>query len=277
MLALSVVMYSVSATHWALFIYHIEVLEANPFADLDMKYWAAVWLPSINYILSDAIVLWRAWVLWNRKFLLFVPPLIFLMCNFGTSVASAILFYQALQMDSAHNSKAVETLIISLHLEWSVWILTLATNLWGTGLIFIRAWQHRRFLRSLSIDKTFKSSAEQVLAFLVESGIIYLCIWITEIFTTVPRVVPGTESFHSAMAQLSGMYPSMIIVVVALRLSTADVLSRSNAEGNSLIIITSPSSSPAQRRLAEDIEKSLDGRSTPALSDSDSDSDAMST
>ena len=28
----------------------------------------------------------------------------------------------------------------ALHLEWSVWILTFATNIWATGLIFIRAW-----------------------------------------------------------------------------------------------------------------------------------------
>ena len=58
----------------------------------------------------------------------------------------------------------------------------------------------------------------------------------------------------------------MIVVVVALRLSAADVLSRPGAEGNSLIVITSPSSSPAQPQLAKDIEDSLDGRSAPILS-----------
>jgi len=36
--------------------------------------------------------------------------------------------------------KEIETLNVSLHFEWSVWILTFATNLWATGLIFIRAW-----------------------------------------------------------------------------------------------------------------------------------------
>jgi len=63
-----------------------------------------------------------------------------------------------------------------------------------------------------------------------------------------------------------GMYPTMIVVVVALRLSTADVLSRSGAGVNSFIAFTPPSSGPAQPQLAKDIENSPDGRSTPALS-----------
>jgi hypothetical protein len=36
--------------------------------------------------------------------------------------------------------------------------------------------QHRRFLRSLLDKENAKSKAEKALAFLVESGVIYLCI-----------------------------------------------------------------------------------------------------
>jgi hypothetical protein len=38
--------------------------------------------------------------------------------------------------------------------------------------------QHRRFLRSLLDEESAKSKAEKALAFLVESGVIYLCIWV---------------------------------------------------------------------------------------------------
>ena len=39
----------------------------------------------MKYILSDGIVLWRAWIFWNQKLLLFVIPLISLVCTLGKS------------------------------------------------------------------------------------------------------------------------------------------------------------------------------------------------
>jgi len=48
MLALSVVMYAVSATHWALFLSRVEVFQANPLAKLDIIDWVVIYLPSIN-------------------------------------------------------------------------------------------------------------------------------------------------------------------------------------------------------------------------------------
>jgi len=266
MLALSVVMYAVSTVHWALFLSRVEVFEVDPSSPVDIKDWVVNYLPSITYVLSDVIVLWRAWVLWpgNYRFWLFIPPLILLLCNIGASVASAVLFLEAIQMKPG---PVLEDFNTALHLLWTEWFLTFATNLWATGLIFIRAWQHRRLLRSLSVKETFKSNTEQVLAFLVESGALYLGLWIAVIVTSVPQVTFGAESFHTAVAQLVGMYPTMIVVVVALRLSTADVLSRPDAEGKSFIAFTPSSPSPARPKLAQDIENSLDGRSTPALSD----------
>jgi len=56
-------------------------------------------------------------------------------CSLGTSVASAIYFYQG-QVSKLNLHK----ITLSLHFEWSIWFLTFGTNLWATGLIFIRAW-----------------------------------------------------------------------------------------------------------------------------------------
>jgi len=48
---------------------------------------------------------------------------------------------------------------------------------------------------------------------------------------------PGMGFFHSVIVQLVGMYPTMIVVVVAMQLSTADILSRPDAEADSPICI----------------------------------------
>ncbi|KAH9969512.1 hypothetical protein BC827DRAFT_1372325 [Russula dissimulans] len=177
MLALSVVMYVVSATHWALNISYIEAFKAGLLTKVVTIEFALIYLPSVNYMLSDGILLWRAWVLWNRRFLLFITPLIFLVCTFGTTIASVVNFFNIFQVQSGHiiMNKGTST---STTLLSSAAFFTIGTNLWATGLIFIRAWQHRRVLRSLGVKGTFRSNTEKTLAFLVGSGVLYLCIWV---------------------------------------------------------------------------------------------------
>jgi len=239
MLALSVVMYAVSATHWALNISYIEAFKAGLLAKAVTIGFALKYLPSINYILSDGILLWRAWVLWNRRFLLFITPLIFLVCTFVTTISSAIYFFNAFQVKSGYvilnkelGSTAIRT---SSALATAAAFFTIGTNIWATGLIFIRAWQHRRVLRSLGVKGTFRSNTEKTLAFLVESGVLYLFCWIAYMSTNAVRLVgnPGIGFFHAIIVQIVGMYPTMIVVVVAMQLSTADILSHPGAEANS--------------------------------------------
>jgi len=63
------------------------------------------------------------------------------------------------------------------------------------------------------------------------------------------------------------MYPTTIFVVVAMQLSTADILSRPGAETGSPFVLTLQSPSPQLQMVAEDAESSPDGRSTSVLSD----------
>ncbi|KAH9969506.1 hypothetical protein BC827DRAFT_3813 [Russula dissimulans] len=171
----------------------------------------------VKYVLSDVIVLWRAWVLWNRRVLLFIPPMISLICTIGTTIASAIYFFESFTITGIDDSKR----ILAIYLEWTIWFLTFGTNLWATVLIFIRAWyvtfdrtvtwlacygessrQHRRFLRSLSVKQTLKGKAEKALAFLIESGALYLFIWLLYILTSISLDTYGMFFFHTSMAQV---------------------------------------------------------------------------
>jgi len=250
MLALSIVMYAVSAAHWALSIVYTEVLEAGLLTKAIMIEFAIIYLPSVNYLLSDVILLWQAWVLWNRRFLLFIPPLISLVCTLGTTVASGIYLndsYRVVSGDVIINNRSIT---IRKFLVWSVAFSTIGTNLWATGLIFIRAWQHRRLLRSLGAKGTFRSNTEKTLAFLVESGALYLCIWIVYLSTSVVEgrpgapESPGVDFFNSMIVQFVGMYPTMIVVVVAMQLSTADILSHPGAEAVSPFVFRPLSPGP---------------------------------
>ena len=94
-------MYAVSATHWALVVsIAIRGLRVGEILMTPSEVLAVEYLPTINvrrsltaqlgqvlisvkYILSDGIVLWRAWVLWDRRVTLFIPPFLFLVCTLG--------------------------------------------------------------------------------------------------------------------------------------------------------------------------------------------------
>ncbi|KAI0300366.1 hypothetical protein BC826DRAFT_992902 [Russula brevipes] len=255
MLAVSMVMYTISATHWAINVTDsVKALRVGRFVRTPIRQLVAVYLPTVNYVLSDAVVVWRAWTLWNRRLWLFVPPLISLVCTLITSVVGATYYYKSSLGRSKHDR------VLSHYFGWTIWTLTVGTNLWATSLIFIRTWQHRRFLRSLCVKEAITTSTEKALAFMVESGALYLCIWITYIIVT-STAAKGVLLFKQPSSKLlppttQGIYPTAIVVVVTMRLSTADILSRPCSEtGNSTIVFSPPSPCP-QSSTAEDVGSS---------------------
>ena len=106
-----------------------------------------------KYILGDGIVVWRAWVLWgpSRRFTLFTPPILSLVCMLGElkqfetlfSVDRSISVLAVVGAAFMYLSNAYQLnpeAAVSRHLGWSVGALSLCTNLWATSLIFIRMW-----------------------------------------------------------------------------------------------------------------------------------------
>ena len=104
MLAVTAAMYTVSALHWAVnMVIAAKSLRADALLITPFEMLAASCLPFINvrhllrlphlrrmliagkYILGDGIVVWRAWVLWgpSRRFTLFTPPILSLVCMLG--------------------------------------------------------------------------------------------------------------------------------------------------------------------------------------------------
>ncbi|KAI0269735.1 hypothetical protein BC834DRAFT_967482 [Gloeopeniophorella convolvens] len=72
---------------------------------------------------------------------------------------------------------------------------------------------------------TPKTRAEKALAFLIESGVIYLCIWVAYLVVRCTSL-GGLLILNAVIVDIIGIYPAVIVVVVSMRLSIADVLSR---------------------------------------------------
>lgn len=222
MLAVSAVMYAVSAIHWAT---NMSIAAKSLRAGVPLisafEMLVIVYLPTINYILSDGIVLWRAWVVWgpHRRLTVFAPPLLSLVCTLILSVAGAVFVYLSDDYESKREGS------VSRYLGWTVWGFSVGTNLWATSLICIRTWQHRIALRSLFGKETAISTAEKLLIFMVESGVLYLCIWVVYMTLSFIQWLGSLVLIiDSAIVQVVGIYPMTIVVLVTMRLSTAELL-----------------------------------------------------
>ncbi|KAH9954810.1 hypothetical protein BGW80DRAFT_1566516 [Lactifluus volemus] len=224
LLAISVVMYTVSLIYSILTVTTaIRTLRIGKFIINFSEVVAISYLPRINFVLSDGIVLWRAWILWDRRTKLFILQFLFLVCIGVITIVDLVFISGGFVAYSAHHQKTESTL------TWAILGFIAGTNLWATSLMFIRAWQHRRFLRSVFGNENAKSKAEKTLSFLVESGAIYLCLWVAYI-TLQARNSSWAAVLYAGIIQLVGIYQTAIVVVITMRMSATDILSLPGGE-----------------------------------------------
>ncbi|KAI0319941.1 hypothetical protein OF83DRAFT_1169733 [Amylostereum chailletii] len=181
---------------------------------------------NINLLLSDAVVVWRAWILWERnKFVLTSCSVLFT----ATLAMAGFTIYQQSVPDSGSQNllesqyglpnATTSAVVVSLS-------LSLAANLWSTALIAYKAWHYRRSIAAHLQRGDKKNMVEKLLTLLLESGAIYSCIQAA--FVVSFALSPQSESsitlklFTSIIPQISGIYPTIIIVLVCFQKTHCD-------------------------------------------------------
>ncbi|KAI9450397.1 hypothetical protein BJY52DRAFT_1215517 [Lactarius psammicola] len=167
----------------------------------------------LMYILSDVICAWRAVVLWNRDKRVIAILLLFIL---GTIAAAGCeLGLGLISGNSQSETMGLGPLIMVGP--------TLATNLLSTGLIAWKAWQHRTSIRKHLGEGSGSVRVERVFALLIESGFIYCCPWILYLisaFNVIPE--PGFSVMDRILVFVSGLYPTAIIILVAMQKSPVE-------------------------------------------------------
>ncbi|KAJ3555404.1 hypothetical protein NM688_g2597 [Phlebia brevispora] len=127
-----------------------------------------------NYFFSDAVVLWRAWVLCREDYkrALWIPFLC-LTCAIlagTTTLATRVALSVTVPTSEAHRrlSEAIN------HSQEIALPLSLMTNVTATTIISHKAWRYRRLIQDTG-KKSQKQSTriQKILALLIESGFIY--------------------------------------------------------------------------------------------------------
>ncbi|VDC06803.1 unnamed protein product [Peniophora sp. CBMAI 1063] len=235
-----ILVYLCALIHWAANIGIYARRTAPPIASDNFRTYAPIILLSFNTILCDGIILWRMCLIWERRLWSYVAAGFFILSTFSLSIANIVEISRWVReggtpwpMPGAPlqvlESKdiVVEPTFENNWLGVSTLCSSVASNAFATVAIGLKAWYHRHQLTKDFCAGTRRTRMEQALALLIESGAVYLSIWIAFLVVSiVPAHVvlfdfadvnaPVADAFNAAMVQITAMYPSTVIILVAL-------------------------------------------------------------
>ncbi|KAG8986829.1 hypothetical protein FRB90_003731 [Tulasnella sp. 427] len=160
---------------------------------------------AVNNSLSDAVVVWRCIVVWQRDWRACTLPILLLAATTGNGLYFASLF-KDLGSDAPTHAERIRSNGIAF------FALSLATNSITTSLVAGRIWwlAHKVFTPGLSTGRY-----NAVVAMLVESGLVYSTIKVAELVLYTLNSPAVFIVFYS-MAQIMCITPTAIFIFVAL-------------------------------------------------------------
>ncbi|KAL1729737.1 hypothetical protein EV714DRAFT_237274 [Schizophyllum commune] len=176
----------------------------------------------INYVLSDALLVWRAWVLWHDQRVVHGLLAFCLILSSGKNFLRIIILavdrrlsqvgvvYETASLPSRIWSNDLRsTLIINLPL--------LLTNVVATALVGLRVWLYRREVAAYISPMSTGTHIGGVLMLLFEAGAVYCVISVINLAIDI-SASSGTSFtpvvFTNAMFLIAGIYPTLIVVAV---------------------------------------------------------------
>lgn len=164
----------------------------------------------LAYFISDSIVVWRAWLLWDRST---AVKIILVFCLLGTITATFVqgalaVDQQVRQTGGVAQGSGDRTLMFSLPL--------LITNLVSTGLIGFKIWEYRRnIMTQLSSSKT---RVFHILLILLESSVLYCVCWILALLGALGNILPpiATAAIMGSLPYVTSIYPVAIVILVTI-------------------------------------------------------------
>ncbi|KAF5364402.1 hypothetical protein D9757_011915 [Collybiopsis confluens] len=182
----------------------------------------------ITYLFSDAIVVWRAWILFEGH----IQFRYFLGVCFLVSFASIVIDL-AFAIKENLEDALVNPSFTSIRLLLPIALLF--TNILTTLIVARRRWQYKQFVEK-NHERTGRSRADNILVILIKSGVIYCGIWILFLIFSGRSQPLSEPEFYLGLyiPHLTSMYPTTIILMTALGKNewTSQNMPDANANGS---------------------------------------------
>ncbi|RDX42086.1 hypothetical protein OH76DRAFT_144034 [Lentinus brumalis] len=220
---------------------------------------------TVNVVIGDSIVWWRAWVLWpDNRVVRSICAIVIML----TTLTGVLDTKDACRMQAAAAGNTIPAPQLGLGsvatrgtmFSGDAWgiaagLSSFLTNAIATSLIAYRAWEHRRVVMSYLRGQSRRTQVERTLALLVESGLLYCALWLTIVvyelssMSLVPADSVFANRFYYVMegcaVALIGMYPTLVIIMCAVDKSRYEKASDDDGARNvSIVFAGGPSSRP---------------------------------
>ncbi|TRM64994.1 hypothetical protein BD626DRAFT_567851 [Schizophyllum amplum] len=168
-----------------------------------------------NFIISDAIVVWRAWILWNTSRLARQILMVCLCLTCGAIIADIGVVAWRIMVPTLDNKSSV-----LLSMLWTM--PTLLCNLSVTTLMAVKAWpswtQHRWLYGDTLMTRGSTRRISKALQVLFSTGFLYCCV--CALLVTAGLVQDQAQTFAAVMGTvgvcIAGIYPTLIVIWAAL-------------------------------------------------------------
>ncbi|KAF9074752.1 hypothetical protein BDP27DRAFT_1316784 [Rhodocollybia butyracea] len=181
------------------------------------------------YFLSDVIVVWRAWILYNDRFYLrILLGLCVLGSLVGVSLDSVFVLLEAFTNSTGEANSLTKIRVLMP-------TMLLITNFTATVIITMKTWDYRRTIKLDLGHTSQKSDVEQILLLLLESGLIYCACWVYRLYNfTNPGALSfaGRNVFATLLPHLTAIYPTLIIILVTAQKSYSESSTLSVAQSS---------------------------------------------
>ncbi|KAK0190548.1 hypothetical protein F5146DRAFT_929228 [Armillaria mellea] len=234
-------MFSLSTAHWVLSVYHdLDLISSGFVNGIPLDNDAASYrrqqcmlmnaLALINCVLTDGVVVWRAWILCQEYRKALMVPIAFLSCT-ALSAVVTIGIRISIMVISVSQHKVVTGNALARSLDYAQVLclaLTLLTNLSSTSIIGVKAWRYRRWITTEVVQSRKRSTTrgERVVALLVEAGVLYTLSTVFFLIAVGIRLPFGTlgDIYVPVNAQFAGMYPTIVLLFVNHRSAISETV-----------------------------------------------------
>ncbi|KAI0260148.1 hypothetical protein BC834DRAFT_832258 [Gloeopeniophorella convolvens] len=171
----------------------------------------------INYLISDAVVVWRAWLLCREESKgLLMMSMLFLACSALAflAVLGNRIFMMTIPASDPRQVALSRTIDI---FQVGNLVFSLITNIIATSTVGWKAWRRRKEITADIADTVNRGSvAGKVLILLIESGALYIVSLSVLLPAMLIRLPYGTvgDIYIPMNVQMSGIYPTVIIFLV---------------------------------------------------------------
>ncbi|KAF8209363.1 hypothetical protein K438DRAFT_2062491 [Mycena galopus ATCC 62051] len=163
-------------------------------------------LRRLTYFLSDIIVVWRAWVIWQDNIMVHAALAVCLVTTGATSLTLAVFNIKS-EFQGVHYTTDTQNFLGTFSL--------LVTNFLATILITCKLWYYRRNVKKyLNRPGNANTKIENILILLMETGGLYCAFWILLMVGDYGYYGHVFE-FEWFQPNISGIYPTIIIFMVS--------------------------------------------------------------